>query len=74
MQTLQKICKKDLTKLILVVYYKYTSRSGGTGRRTRLKIWRPLGMWVRLPPSVPFDYLNSAQSVCFELFFYIALA
>ena len=29
-------------------------RSGGTGRRTRLKIWRTFGfVWVRPPPSPP---------------------
>ncbi len=27
------------------------SRSGGTGRRARLKIVFPQGVWVRFPPS-----------------------
>src|SRR5215471_21851833 len=36
-------------------------RSGGTGRRTRLKIWRTsLCVWVRPPPSPPVDFLQDS--------------
>jgi hypothetical protein len=36
--------------------------SGGTGRRTGLKIPRPsLGMWVRPPPPAPLKFCEPAK-------------
>jgi hypothetical protein len=39
----------DMLKFFLV------GRSGGIGRRTRLKIVRPPGMRVQVPPSAPIN-------------------
>jgi hypothetical protein len=36
---------------VSVKAFHASSRSGGTGRRARLKIVFPPGMWVRFPPS-----------------------
>jgi hypothetical protein len=45
--------RKRLLKTMNYANISLSGRSGGIGRRTRLKIVRPPGMWVQLPPSAP---------------------
>ena len=51
-----------LTMLInLDILWLPNSRSGGTGRRARLKLVFPLGLWVRFPPSAYNKAYNISQ-------------
>ena len=69
---------ENLSKMIwqilpYMLYYQITSRSGGIGRRTRLKIWRPLVMWVRFPPSVPFESFSPLKQAGFFYCLFVVL-
>jgi hypothetical protein len=47
--------------LDLPAFFRYTmsaGRSGGTGRRARLKIVFPSGVWVRFPPSAHHELIR----------------
>ena len=39
------------------------------GRRARLKIWFPLGVWVQVPPPVPIFSVFHPEMLCFRVFF-----
>ena len=54
----------------MIILLSLTGRSGGTGRRARLKIVCPTGMWVRFPPSASFRDPSGTKYGAFAYLFW----
>lgn len=53
---------------ILLGHTDWQCRSGGTGRRARLKIVWVIPVWVRLPPSAPIYFYTLTQRNALTIF------